>query len=67
MADEIDRANEQAEYLLQVALQRRLPRASKPSAEYCVDCDDAIPVPRQLAVAGCETCVACQGLRERRG
>ncbi len=66
MADEIDRANEQAEYLLQVALQRHLPKPTKPSAEFCVDCDDAIPRSRQLAAAGCETCITCQGLRERR-
>lgn len=67
MADDIDRANEQAEYLLQVALQRHLPRVSRPSSEFCLDCDDPIPLPRQLAAAGCETCFSCQGLRERRG
>ncbi|UVL54739.1 TraR/DksA C4-type zinc finger protein [Pseudomonas sp. B21-009] len=67
MADEIDRANEQVEYHLQVALQSRPRQSLKPSAQFCVDCEDPIPLPRQRAVAGCETCISCQGLRERWG
>ena len=67
MADQIDMANEQAEYHLQVALQRRVHQVFKPSAEFCVDCDDAIPLQRQQAVLGCQTCISCQDLRERRG
>lgn len=66
MADIIDLANDQAEYLLQMALQRRLTSATTgPSAAFCVDCDDPIPLLRQQKVAGCQTCVPCQGLRER--
>ena len=37
-----------------------------PSAVACVDCDEPIPLARQQSVAGCETCIDCQGLRERR-
>lgn len=67
MADEIDRANDQAQYLLDVALQRiRVAPSSRVSAEFCADCDDAIPVLRQQTIAGCQTCVECQGLREAR-
>jgi len=67
MADEIDRANDQAQYLLDVALQRiRVAPSSRISAEFCADCDDAIPVLRQQTIAGCQTCVECQGLREAR-
>lgn len=67
MADEIDRANDQAQYLLDVALQRiRVAPSSRVSAEFCADCDDAIPELRQQTVAGCQTCVECQGLREAR-
>lgn len=67
MADEIDRANDQAQYLLDVALQRiRIAPSSRVSAEFCADCDDAIPVLRQQTIAGCQTCVECQGLREAR-
>jgi phage/conjugal plasmid C-4 type zinc finger TraR family protein len=65
MADEIDRANDQAQYLLDVALQRRRPApSSRVSAQYCADCDDPIPLLRQQTIAGCQTCVDCQGLRE---
>ncbi|WP_412071129.1 TraR/DksA C4-type zinc finger protein [Pseudomonas fluorescens] len=35
------------------------------SAEFCADCDEAIPVLRQKSVDGCQTCLDCQELRER--
>ena len=66
MADVIDVANDQADYFLQVALQRRASASTKPSLQYCDDCDEPIPLARQQMVAGCETCVSCQELRERR-
>lgn len=66
MADEADMANDQADYLLQLALGRRTRLSQQPSAQFCADCDEAIPLPRQLAVSGCETYISCQGLRERR-
>lgn len=67
MADDIDRANDQAQYLLDVALQRsRLAPSSRVSAQFCADCDDPIPLLRQQTIAGCQTCVDCQGLREVR-
>ena len=67
MADVIDTANDQADYFLQVALDRR-PRPAKgvASAEYCADCDESIPALRQQTIEGCQTCVSCQVLRERR-
>jgi len=66
MADAIDLANDQAEYFLQVSLARRARTPVKPSAQFCDDCDEPIPLARQVSVAGCETCVSCQELRERR-
>ncbi len=44
MADDIDRATEQAQYLLDVALfkHRRIP-TSLVSSQFCEDCDDPIP------------------------
>ncbi|MBH3358800.1 TraR/DksA family transcriptional regulator [Pseudomonas guariconensis] len=66
MADDIDRANDQAEYFLQAALKRQAGKSVGPSAQFCEDCDEPIPLLRQHAVAGCETCVSCQELRERR-
>lgn len=67
MADDIDRANDQAQYLLDVALQRhRVAPPGRTSAEFCVDCEDPIPLRRQQTIAGCQTCVECQGLRETR-
>lgn len=67
MADVIDIANEQADYFLQVALDSRQRQASTAaSAEFCEDCDEPIPLLRQQKVRGCQTCVSCQELRERR-
>ncbi|SED11782.1 transcriptional regulator, TraR/DksA family [Pseudomonas saponiphila] len=67
MTDVIDIANDQAEYFLQVALDRRQRQASTAaSAEFCEDCDEPIPLLRQQKVRGCQTCVSCQELRERR-
>lgn len=66
MADAADLANDQADYFLQMSLQRQLRAVAKPSAQICEDCDEPIPALRQQLVAGCETCVSCQELRERR-
>ncbi|MCU0092237.1 TraR/DksA C4-type zinc finger protein [Pseudomonas koreensis] len=66
MADAIDLANDQAEYFLQVSLQRHARKATKLSSQFCDDCAEPIPLARQQSVTGCETCVSCQELRERR-
>ncbi|MCK9799308.1 TraR/DksA C4-type zinc finger protein [Pseudomonas sp. MAFF 302030] len=67
MVDTVDTANDQADYLLQVALERcQRPATGVASAEFCMDCDDPIPLLRQQTIEGCQTCVSCQGLREAR-
>lgn len=66
MADVADIANDQAQYLLDVALQRRAAAPVRASAEFCEVCDDPIPLLRQQKVSGCQTCVSCQALREQR-
>lgn len=66
MADAIDLANDQAEYFLQMSLQRHARMSAKPSAQFCDDCDEPIPLARQQSAEGCETCIDCQELRERR-
>jgi len=67
MADEIDRANDQAQYLLDLAIHRsRKVPSNRVSAQFCDDCDESIPLLRQKTISGCETCVSCQELRERR-
>lgn len=66
IADPLDQAAEQSERFLQAALQRHASRPTKPSAEFCEDCDEPIPPLRQAAAPGCDACFDCQGLRERR-
>lgn len=36
-----------------------------PALLQCEDCGEEIPEARRAAVAGCRTCIDCQGLRER--
>lgn len=36
------------------------------SAEDCASCGEVIPLARRLAVPGCQCCVDCQSVRERR-
>jgi phage/conjugal plasmid C-4 type zinc finger TraR family protein len=66
MADEVDIANDYAQRMLDGALQQRAIRPVRASAQFCADCDDPIPSLRRQLVQGCDTCVDCQGLRERR-
>lgn len=37
-------------------------QAERNSATECVECDEPIPVARQIAAPGCQTCLMCQGL-----
>ncbi|MBJ9975290.1 TraR/DksA C4-type zinc finger protein [Pseudomonas sp. S75] len=66
MADAVDFANDHVEYFLQLSLLRFARLPEQPSAEHCEDCGEAIPPARQQLVTGCQTCVSCQELRERR-
>lgn len=48
-------------------VQRKLARQAQiPSAEFCEECGDDIPVARQKAIPGVQYCVYCQQLHERR-
>ena len=64
MADAVDRATELNEERLQAALENR-PNMARPSAQFCVDCDELIPPERQ-AVGGVRRCVPCQEQHEKR-
>lgn len=68
MVDLVDMANEVAQLRLNAALERQLQASSKSavSAEYCEDCEEPIPELRRVALIGVQTCVECQGLREKR-
>lgn len=35
------------------------------SAQYCEECGEAIPKPRQIAVPGVSLCIACQDAAEK--
>jgi len=40
--------------------------STEPSLEECMDCGEAIPQARRLAVQGCLRCITCQTVSERR-
>lgn len=69
MSDVIDVANDHADYLLQVSITQHQRRTAgqATSAEFCESCGVDIPEARRLASPGCQTCIDCQQLRERRG
>lgn len=60
MSDEIDRANDTAEFQLQVALAHRPQPHAHRSFAFCDLCGNPIPEARQQAVPGVETCIDCQ-------
>lgn len=66
MADLADIANERAEFYLDLALQKMALRPVGPGTQFCYDCGDPIPLDRQAAAPGCNACIDCQELRERR-
>lgn len=68
MSDVIDVANDHADYLLQmsIAQHQRRTAGQATSAEFCADCDEPISPRRRELVQGCQTCIDCQQLRERR-
>ncbi len=66
MADLADIANDRSEFLLGLTLKQLLSKPAKPSAQFCEDCGDPIPLKRQEMAPGCDACVDCQTLRERR-
>jgi phage/conjugal plasmid C-4 type zinc finger TraR family protein len=68
MSDLIDLANDHADYLLQVSIAQHQRRTAghAASAEWCESCGVDIPEARRAAVPGCQTCIDCQQLRERR-
>ncbi|MCB6182329.1 TraR/DksA family transcriptional regulator [Leeia sp. TBRC 13508] len=68
MTDVFDRASdlEQAQRDAAIAAVRECTHSDGESAEYCNDCGDVIPMKRRLAAPGCQRCVHCQSLWERR-
>ncbi len=69
MSDVIDIANDHADYLLQMSIAQHQRRAAghATSAEFCDYCGVDIPEARRVAVPGCQRCIDCQQLLERRG
>ncbi len=64
--DVTDRASglEEADRIGGVAMVRE--RLQGQGAEFCADCDEAIPAKRREAYPSAVCCVDCQGIRERR-
>ncbi|ARC92816.1 molecular chaperone DnaK [Vibrio coralliilyticus] len=70
MTDLIDHANGTETQFTEVALANQLLRASqnaeKESAFHCQECGEQIPEARREASKGCQLCIDCQSLVERR-
>lgn len=68
MADEIDRATENAAFLLDARIKEQRGRvgyahqlsAGAAHPTICIDCGENIPEKRRKAVPGCVRCIGCQ-------
>lgn len=67
MADNVDMANDLAQWRLDLALKANKPALDADSLEHCRDCRQSIPQARQMAVKGCTRCAECQGFFEQYG
>nr|WP_295482104.1 TraR/DksA C4-type zinc finger protein [uncultured Pseudomonas sp.] len=69
MADIIDHANDQAQWLLDAALAVASEQSSALPASSladCIGCDEPIPEARRTATKGCIRCIDCQQAHEDR-
>jgi phage/conjugal plasmid C-4 type zinc finger TraR family protein len=69
VADIADFANDLMQERIDQALAARnanKPAISMHSLMFCEGCDEAIPLERRLAIAGCTQCVICQSIDEAR-
>jgi phage/conjugal plasmid C-4 type zinc finger TraR family protein len=55
-------ANQNAIGAVQAALAKQ---RSQPSAEFCEECGEDIPLARRQAIQGVQMCISCQTLSER--
>ncbi len=66
MTDVFDRAQDLDATMRDAAIaEQRARMGHGPALLRCEDCGEEIPEARRAAVAGCRTCIDCQGLRER--
>jgi len=72
VADEIDRAQANDAFFLELALANHPQPAGHPlliqegDGGICIDCDEPIPEARRRAVPGATRCISCQTEFERR-
>lgn len=64
--DVADRANDLMQERIDSILAARAPARGGVSALECVDCGEGIPERRRQAVSGCQRCIDCQTLADRR-
>lgn len=67
MADRVDMANDLVQWRLDLALNVHKHTLDADSLESCRDCDQSIPLARQIAVKGCTRCAECQAFVEKYG
>lgn len=66
MADGVDSATEQYDFLFEQSMRVRQQQLARPSNTHCEECDCVIPERRRLSMGGITHCVDCQDRKERR-
>ena len=65
--DIADQASEIEQENLRIALLNHHAQQNVLSRTFCIDCDVVIPKERLAIVKGCQRCVDCQDILERKG
>lgn len=65
MADEMDRVQQREAENLARHLARAVQRPTQPSAFFCEECGEAIPLARRRALDGVTLCVSCKEIDEQ--
>lgn len=65
-ADPLDKAQDEAQRLIDCALSNR-PIYSGESSIYCNACCEPIPQARREAVKGCNLCIDCKVIEDKKG
>jgi phage/conjugal plasmid C-4 type zinc finger TraR family protein len=67
MADDADRAQAINDQFQQDMIRRAVSASRAPAdqgTDYCIDCEEDIPLSRQIAMPGAKRCVDCQQMHE---
>ncbi|MCP3672272.1 MAG: TraR/DksA family transcriptional regulator [Gammaproteobacteria bacterium] len=62
--DDVDKAQQEVEHQISTSITNRKledeVKAARPPVTKCIECEEVIPIERQLIMPGCQRCVTCK-------